>query len=170
MNYLNDFPNFALSSPAIPPGGRLPAEQVLNTFGCKGSNISPELTWKGIPANAKSLALTLYDPDAPTGSGWWHWVLYNLPVDVGQLSAGAGHESGTLLPAGARHGRTDMGTLGFNGACPPEDDPPHRYIFSLHALNVERLEVPENATAALVGFFIHQHRIGTAQLTAMFSR
>lgn len=170
MSNSNDFPGFVLSSPAIEPGGRLPDEQTFNGFGCSGPNRSPELIWSGAPADTKSLALTLYDPDAPTGSGWWHWVVYNIPPHVDRLSAGAGTPDGLALPPGAFQGRTDFGSRGFGGACPPPGDKAHRYIFSLHALNIEKLELPEDASAALVGFMIHNHRIATAQLIATYSR
>lgn len=170
MNYSNEYPSFVLSSPTIKPGERLPEAQVFNGFGCSGPNLSPELSWTGVPSSAKSLALTLYDPDAPTGSGWWHWVVYNIPVNADRLAAGSGTADGARLPRGTRQGRTDFGVPGFGGACPPPGNKTHRYIFSLHALNTEKLDLPEDASAALVGFMIHNHRIATAQLTATYAR
>lgn len=161
---------FALSSPTIKPGATLGPAQVFNGFGCTGQNVSPALKWSGVPAGTKSLALTVYDPDAPTGSGWWHWVVYNLPADARELPEGAGTADGKGLPAGAVQGRTDFGAPGFGGACPPVGDKPHRYIFTVHALKTDKLELPPDASAALVGFMIHANRIGSATLTARYGR
>lgn len=161
---------FVLSSPAIKPGATLTADQVFNGFGCTGKNVSPALEWKGAPAGTKSYAVTVYDPDAPTGSGWWHWVVYNLPATTTSLPEGAGDVSGKSLPQGAVQGRTDFGAPGFGGACPPVGDKPHRYIFTVHALKTAAIEVPADASAALVGFMINANRIGKASFTAHYSR
>lgn len=161
---------FQLSSPTIKPNASLSLDQVFNGFGCAGKNISPELRWNHAPEGTKSFALTVYDPDAPTGSGWWHWVVYNLPANTRQLAAGAGTASGELLPKGTVQGRTDFGAPGFGGACPPAGDKPHRYIFTLHALKVEKLELPADATAALIGFMINANRIEQASFTATYGR
>ncbi|HZX32826.1 MAG TPA: YbhB/YbcL family Raf kinase inhibitor-like protein [Rhodocyclaceae bacterium] len=162
--------DFTLASPTLKPGGTLPADNVLNSFGCTGGNTSPELRWQGLPAGTRSLALTVYDPDAPTGSGWWHWVVINLPVDAKGLPAGAGNGSGEKLPAGARQIRTDFGEPGYGGACPPPGDKPHRYVFTLHALKTERLDLPDNATAALAGFMINANSLGKATFTVRYGR
>ncbi len=161
---------FTLSSPTISPDTRLSEEHVFNGFGCTGQNVSPALQWTGAPPGTRSFALTLYDPDAPTGSGWWHWVVYNIPADITALPQGAGDVTGDLLPHGATQGRTDFGSAGFGGACPPAGDAPHRYVFTIHALSVETIEVPTDASAAFIGFMIHSHRIGKATLTATYSR
>lgn len=161
---------FTLSSPTIKPNATLTDEQVFNGFGCSGKNVSPALQWKGAPAGTRSFALTVYDPDAPTGSGWWHWVVVNIPAGVDALPAGAGDAGGGGLPAGARQVRTDFGTAAFGGACPPKGDKPHRYIFTVHALKVEKLELPADATAALAGFMINANRLGKASFTARFGR
>jgi Raf kinase inhibitor-like YbhB/YbcL family protein len=124
---------FKLSSPTIKPHSTLSMDQVFNGFGCTGKNISPALKWSGAPKGTKSFAVTLYDPDAPTGSGWWHWVVYNIPADVTELPEGAGTAGGAKLPKGAMQGRTDYGTHAFGGACPPPGDKPHRYIFTVSA-------------------------------------
>lgn len=159
---------FELKSPDIAPGSKLSNAQVFSGFGCSGENISPELHWSGAPAGTKSFALTVYDPDAPTGSGWWHWVVYDLPADATSLPRGIG-KTGSL-PAGAHQGRNDFGTEDFGGACPPVGDKPHHYIFTIYALKVEKLDVKPDATAALVGFMIHANRLGSATLKAHYGR
>jgi len=159
-----------LSSPTIKPGSTLTAAQVFNGFGCEGKNISPALAWSGAPKDTKSFAITLYDPDAPTGSGWWHWVVYNIPAAATGLPEGAGAADGKGLPAGAVQGRTDFGAAGFGGACPPKGDRAHRYVFTLYALKVDKLDVPADATAALVGFMIHANMLGKASFEARFGR
>ncbi|CAN5756494.1 kinase inhibitor [soil metagenome] len=161
---------FKLTSPGFKDGDRLPEEQTFNGFGLSGPNISPALEWSGVPEGTKSFAVTCYDPDAPTGSGWWHWVAYDIPASTTSLAKGAGDTSGKSLPAGALHGRTDFSTKGYGGAAPPEGDKPHRYIFTVHALTVEKLEVPDDASAALIGFMIHFNNVGKAQLTGMYGR
>lgn len=162
--------NLQLRCPTIAPGAMLPGDQVFNGFGCTGPNVSPALQWSGAPAGTRSLALTIYDPDAPTGSGWWHWIVYDMPPGVSELAAGAGDASGKGLPAGAKHGRSDFGTYAFGGACPPEGHPPHHYHFTLYALDVETLGVPADASAALIGYMINHHTLGKAGFTALYQR
>lgn len=161
---------FKLGSPTIKPGSLLTEAQVFNGFGCSGKNISPALKWSGAPAGTKSFALTVYDPDAPTGSGWWHWVVYNLPAGTAELAEGAGTADGKSLPAGSVQGRTDFGAAGFGGACPPAGDKPHRYIFTIYALKTDKLDAPADATAALVGFMVNANKLGQASFTAKYSR
>ena len=143
---------FTLSSPTIKPNSTLTDAQVFSGFGCTGKNISPALTWKNAPKTAKSYAITVYDPDAPTGSGWWHWLAYNIPTQTTAIEAGAGVEDSKLLPTGTVQGRTDFGNNAFGGACPPVGDRPHRYIFTIHALNTDKIELPTNASAAMIGY------------------
>ncbi|RZA06603.1 MAG: YbhB/YbcL family Raf kinase inhibitor-like protein [Moraxellaceae bacterium] len=161
---------FEFFSPNIKPDSILTDAFVFNGFGCSGKNTSPALQWKNPPAGTKSYAITVYDPDAPTGSGWWHWVVYNIPATATQIAEGAGTADGKKLPAGAIQGRTDFGTAAFGGACPPIGDKPHRYIFTVYALKVEKLEVPTDATAALIGFMINTNRIDDATFTAKYGR
>ncbi|TWI61553.1 phospholipid-binding protein, PBP family [Pseudoduganella lurida] len=151
-------------------GGALGAQQLYQGFGCTGGNRSPQLAWRDAPAGTKSFVITAYDPDAPTGSGWWHWVVFDLPAATRSLESGAGQADGTALPAGARQGRNDFGTQDFGGACPPAGDKPHRYVFTVHALKVEKLDVPADASPALIGFMVHANRIGSAQVTARYGR
>src|SRR6516164_3789379 len=147
--------SFKLTSRDIQEGKTVPNPQVAAVMGCTGNNISPALSWSGAPAGTKSFALTMYDPDAPTGSGWWHWVVYNIPASATELPEGAGGADAKGVPAGAAQGRTDSGAPGFGGACPPPGDKPHRYIFRVYALKTDKIEVPPDATAALVGFMIN---------------
>jgi Raf kinase inhibitor-like YbhB/YbcL family protein len=161
---------FSIDSPTIKPGGALSSAQVFNGMGCTGKNISPALQWKNAPSGTKSFAVTLYDPDAPTGSGWWHWVVYNIPASVTALPEHAGDAAGQLLPAGAAQGRTDFGTPGFGGACPPVGDKPHRYILTVYALKTEKIDVPADSSAAMVGFMLHANELAKASITAQFGR
>jgi Raf kinase inhibitor-like YbhB/YbcL family protein len=160
---------FTLTSPDLKPGGTIAARHVANTFGCSGQNVSPALQWSGAPAGTKSFAVTAYDPDAPTGSGFWHWVVYNIPASTTSLAAGAGSKGGSL-PAGATQGNTDVSQPGYLGPCPPAGDKAHRYIFTVYALKTAKIEVPANATGALVGFNIHGNQLGKATLTARYGR
>jgi hypothetical protein len=161
---------FKLESPTVKPNSTLTEAQVFNGFGCSGKNVSPALKWSGAPKDTKSYAVTVYDPDAPTGSGWWHWVVYNIPASATELPEGAGTADGKGLPAGSAQGRTDFGAPGFGGACPPKGDKPHRYIFTVYALKTDKLDVPADATAALVGFMIHANKLGQATFTAKYGR
>jgi Raf kinase inhibitor-like YbhB/YbcL family protein len=160
---------FTLTSKDVKPGSTLTDQQVFNGFGCSGANVSPELSWKNAPAGTKSFVLTVYDPDAPTGSGWWHWVVYDIPASATELAQGAGSGKGAL-PEGAKQGRTDFGAPGFGGACPPPGDKPHRYIFTLYALKLDKLEVPADASPALVGFMTRANSLGSASFTAKYGR
>ena len=147
----------------------IPSKHVFNDMGCSGANISPALEWSGAPAGTKSFAITVYDPDAPSGSGWWHWMMYDIPSSVTSLSSGAGNKGGAL-PSGARQGMTDSGVRGWEGPCPPPGDDPHRYVFTVFALSVEKLEVRENATSAMIGFNLNANMLAKASFTAIFGR
>jgi Raf kinase inhibitor-like YbhB/YbcL family protein len=161
---------FSLTSPDIGANATLAPAQVYNGMGCSGGNVSPQLRWSGAPADTQSLALTVYDPDAPTGSGFWHWVVVNIPVSATGLARGAGTADGKALPAGSVQVATDFGVPGFGGPCPPPGDKPHRYIFTLFALKTPKLELPEHATAAITGFMIHFNVIAQASFTAYYGR
>ena len=161
--------DFTLSSPSV-VDGKLTVAQVLNGFGCTGGNRSPALAWTDPPAGTKSLALTIYDPDAPTGSGWWHWVVFNLPADLRDLPEGAGDGAAPHLPASAIQSRTDFGAPGYGGACPPEGSAPHRYEIKLWALDVEKLDLAPDASGAMVGFFLNAHKVAVAELIATYGR
>jgi len=161
---------FKLESPTIKPGAMLTDAQVFNGFGCDGKNVSPALQWSGAPAGTKSFAVTLYDPDAPTGSGWWHWVVFNIPAGTTSLAEGAGSPDGGKLPPGAAQGKTDFGSPGFGGACPPKGDKPHRYIFTVFALKTDKIDAPADASPAMVGSMIRTKAVSSATLTAKYGR
>jgi len=175
---------FTLSSPDIPAGSVIAGKFVLNGFGCKGENVSPALVWKNPPAGTKSYAIQVYDPDAPTGSGFWHWGVYNIPASVTSLAQGAGNSAATL-PAGANGGHSDFhdtGATGGNGnwggPCPPVGDKPHRYVFTVFALGVDNLHaaagIPKTGSAALHGFVLNKglgdKLLGKASFTATYGR
>ena len=161
---------FKLSSPDIRANSMMPKNFEFNGFGCSGENRSPALKWSGAPKDTKSFAVTVYDPDAPTGSGWWHWVVINIPADVTELVANAGALGSTTLPKGAVQGRTDYGVAAWGGTCPPQGDKPHHYIFTVYALKTDKLDVPADASAALTGYMIHANALGKASFTAKYGR
>ena len=154
-------------STTVSEGEKLTTAQVFEGFGCEGENQSPQLSWTGAPAGTKSFAITIYDPDAPTGSGWWHWNVVNLPVSINSVAENASINNN--LPGDAIEIRNDYGSIGFGGACPPAGEV-HRYIFTVYALGTERLELPENPSNALVGFMIRANMIDSASITAVYHR
>lgn len=161
-----------LTSPDIKDGGTIANQQVFKGFGCTGDNVSPALSWSGAPATTKSFAVSIYDPDAPTGSGWWHWVVYNIPASTTSLPKDAGDASKGLMPKGAVQSRTDFGSAGYGGPCPPPGDKPHHYRITVFALDVDQLPNAKGdaASAALVGFDINFHTLAKATLTGMYGR
>jgi Raf kinase inhibitor-like YbhB/YbcL family protein len=161
---------FKLESPDIKANGTIDKKFEFNGFGCSGENKSPALKWSDAPKDTKSFAVTVYDPDAPTGSGWWHWSVINIPANVTELKPDAGNVSGANLPQGAKNVRIDYGVAGWGGTCPPAGDKPHRYIFTVNALKTDKLDIPADATAALAGFMINANSIGKASFTAKYGR
>lgn len=142
---------------------------VFSGFGCKGENHSPEVVWKDAPKDAKSFAVTMYDPNAPTGSGWWHWTLVNIPTTVNKLEENASADK-TKLPKGSVEGRTDFGKAGYGGLCPPVGDKPHHYIITVHALKVPSIDVNGEASGAMVGFNLNANSIAKASTTFTYGR
>jgi Raf kinase inhibitor-like YbhB/YbcL family protein len=162
----------SIKSNEVADGATIKQEQVFNSFGCTGSNVSPSLSWSGAPSGTKSFAITVYDPDAPTGSGWWHWVVFNIPASTSSLPKNAGDVKAKLMPEGAIQSRTDFGSSGYGGPCPPQGGGPHHYIFTVFAVDEDKLQFAkdDNASAALVGFELHFHSLGKAGLTATYGR
>jgi Raf kinase inhibitor-like YbhB/YbcL family protein len=156
-----------VKSTDLKDGDKMPNGQVFNGMGYEGNNLSPQLSWDNPPAGTKSFAITCYDPDAPTGSGWWHWGVANLPADLRSLPTGAGSGKGGL-PAGAVQTRTDFGKAGYGGAAPPQGEH-HRYQFTVYALDVDQLDVSEESSGAYLGFNLHFHTLAKASLTVIFS-
>ena len=161
---------FTLESPQVKPNSTIANAQVFKGEGCDGSNVSPALAWKNAPAGTKSFAVTVYDPDAPTGSGWWHWVVFNIPPDVTSLPLGVGNPASGQTPKGAVQSKTDFGKPGYGGPCPPQGDKPHRYIFTVYALKVDKIDADASASGAMVGSLLNSNKLATASFTATYGR
>ncbi len=161
-----------LTSSDFKEGANIANEQVFKGFGCTGGNVSPALSWSGAPSGTKSFAVTMYDPDAPTGSGWWHWVVFNIPPGTTSLPKDAGDLKKRLMPKGAIQSRTDFGTDVYGGPWPPSGDKPHHYQITVFAVDVDKLPDAKNdsASAALVGFDLHFHTLDKATLTGLYGR
>ncbi len=160
---------FTLQSSDIFAGETMNPAQEFEGFGCTGGNISPQLSWSGAPEGTVAFAVTAYDPDAPTGSGWWHWQMINIPADVTNLVAGSGDKNAHLLPSGSLQIENDYGFSGFGGACPPQGHGVHRYQFTVHALS-QKLELTENVSGALAGYMINAYSIGNSTIEALYHR
>lgn len=163
---------FKVVSQDLNPKQPIAKKFVFKGFGCTGDNVSPEIAWRNAPAGTKSFALMVHDPDAPTGgAGFWHWVVINIPATTTKLPEGAGNANpGSALPAGVVQIHNDYSIAGWGGPCPPTGDKPHRYVFTVYALKVPKLQPPANATASLVGFMINQNALAKASLTARYGR
>jgi Raf kinase inhibitor-like YbhB/YbcL family protein len=163
---------FAVTSDSFKDGDYLGKDHILSAdygFGCAGGNQSPQLRWSGAPEGTKSFAVTCYDPDAPTGSGFWHWVVVNIPASVSELALDAGNPKTGKLPKGALQTRTDFGAAGYGGPCPPEGDHPHRYFFTVHAVKTE-LGVTADTSAAVIGFQLHFNTLAKSAIMGLFKR
>lgn len=167
-SWLPDVPTVDVRSDDVADGARLPSLHVYDQMGMTGKNVSPQLAWSGEPQGTKSFAVTCYDPDAPTGSGFWHWVLFDIPAGVHELPRGAGTGNFEELPAGAIHARNDYGTPDFGGSAPPKGDPPHRYVFTVHALSVETLGLGADASPAVVGATMHFNTLARGVVVPVF--
>ena len=159
---------FTLKSNDI--GGQITNQQVFNDFGCAGKNISPQLSWKNAPKGTKSFAVTMYDPNAPTGSGWWHWVVFDIPSNINEIKQSAGNIESTLIPKGTIQSNTDFGNPGYGGPCPPKGHGIHQYIITVYALKIEKLGLDANANPALVGFYIHSNTLQKASIVSYYKR
>lgn len=159
-----------IASVDIAENGMIPIEHVFSGMGCGGGNVAPILSWHEAPSATQSFALTVYDPDAPTGSGWWHWVVYNLPSGARSNDAVQRARNAATLPGGERQALNDFGTYSYGGPCPPLGNPPHRYEFTVHALKIPSIDLPANATPATVRLMIHANTLTSATITARFGR
>ena len=169
-DFLPPVPSFTLTSDDMADGETLGKAHHYHDMGMEGDNLSPHLRWEGFPAETRSFVVTCYDPDAPTGSGFWHWVLFDVPASVTELPRGAASGDMSGLPEGAVHARNDWGTKDYGGAAPPPGHGPHRYVFAVHALDTEKLGVDDSVAPAVVGFMAGPHTIARALLIPEFGR
>lgn len=168
--HYNKQPQFSISSADISPQSLITIKHVFDGFGCVGDNISPEFSWENAPKDTKSFALTIYDPDAPTGSGWWHWLVLNIPPNYDRIAQGFGSKNSFSLADNINQIRNDYGSYSFGGPCPPVDDKPHRYIVTLHALKTDKININKNSSAALAGFLINANSIAKASFASYYGR
>jgi Raf kinase inhibitor-like YbhB/YbcL family protein len=168
--FLAQVPSFTVTSSDVSDGGVLPMPQVSGVMGAGGEDRSPQLSWSGFPEGTKSFAVTVYDPDAPTASGFWHWAVANIPASVTELPSGAGDKDSPNLPAGAVQLRNDGGFAGYVGAAPPSGHGPHRYFIVVHAVDTDALDVSADTTPAVLGFNLSFHTLARATLVATYEQ
>lgn len=159
---------FTLSSNDL--GGEATMNQEFNGFGCTGENQSPQLSWKNAPEGTKSFAVTMYDPDAPTGSGWWHWVVFDIPSNTSELVSGAGNTELNLTPEGVIQSISDYGANGYGGPCPPEGHGLHQYIITVYALKTDKLGLNESTNPAIVGYYLWNNTLAKASIVTYYKR
>ena len=151
-------------------GGQATSKQEFGGFGCSGQNVSPQLSWENIPEGTKSFAITMYDPDAPTGSGWWHWLVFDIPADIRELKSGAGDITKNIAPANCVQSATNYGIGGYGGPCPPKGHGIHQYIITVYALKTDKLGLDKNANPATVGFNLWANTLQKASILAYYQR
>jgi len=159
---------FTLTSSTL--GGNSTKTEEFNGFGCTGENTSPQLAWSNPPEGTKSFAITMYDPDAPTGSGWWHWLAFDIPSDINELVKNAGNVESKLMPAEVIQSITDYGGYGYGGPCPPENHGIHQYIITIHALKVDKLGLDKNTNPAVVGYYLWNNTIAKSSIITYYER
>jgi Raf kinase inhibitor-like YbhB/YbcL family protein len=170
-DFLAPVPSFTVTSNDIKDGQSLPAAQCSAIFDAGGSDTSPHLTWSGFPAETRGFVVTCHDPDAPAASGFWHWAVYGLPASVTELPTGAGSPDATGLPEGAVQLRNDASLPQYLGAAPPEGHGPHRYVFVVHAVDTDHLEmVNEDSTPSFLEFIISGHTLARGTIVGIFGR
>lgn len=151
-------------------GGNATKVEEFNGFGCTGNNMSPQLSWENAPEGTKSFAITMYDPDAPTGSGWWHWVVFDIPANIKELVKDAGNISAGLMPKGAIQSITNYGAPGYGGPCPPPSHGIHQYVITVHALKVDKLGLNAQTNPATVGYYIWSNTLAKASIVTYYKR
>ena len=162
---------FSIASSDIKAKSRIADKHVFNGFGCVGENISPQIKWNNAPKNTKSFAVTVYDPSAPTLSGWWHWALVNIPASYAEIPANFGKDNKfKITDDGVLQIRNDFGAYKFGGPCPPKGDKPHRYVFTVYALKVDKLDLQDSATSALASYMINQNTLAKVSFEAYYAR
>ena len=166
----NSASDFTISSSELKANSQIENKYVFDGFGCKGDNISPQISWKNAPKETKSFALTVYDPDAPTGSGWWHWVVLNIPANYNELISDFGKKNKANLTNNITQVRNDFGQFSFGGPCPPQGDKAHRYIFTIYALKTNKIALDKNSSPALAGFMINHNMLAKTSFTAFYGR
>jgi Raf kinase inhibitor-like YbhB/YbcL family protein len=169
-DFLPQVPSFTVTSTDLTDGQTCPMPQVSGVMGAGGEDVSPQLTWSGFPESTQGFAVTVYDPDAPTASGFWHWVVTGIPGSVTELPRGAGSQDGAALPEGARQLRNDGGFPGYVGAAPPAGHGTHRYFVVVHALDTADMGVPADATPAFHGFNLFSHTLARATLVVTYEQ
>jgi Raf kinase inhibitor-like YbhB/YbcL family protein len=167
-DFLPPVPSFTVTSSDCSHGEVMPMPHVSGMMGAGGEDLSPQLSWSGFPEETQGFAVTCFDPDAPTASGFWHWVLTAIPGSVTELPRGAGSKDGGQLPEGARHLRNDAGVPGYVGAAPPSGHGQHRYFFVVHALDTADMGVPDDASPAYHGFNLFSHTLARATLVVTY--
>lgn len=167
---LPEVPSFTVTSTDVSDGETLPTPHISGIFGAGGEDISPQLSWSGFPEETKSFVVTVYDPDAPTASGFWHWAVVDIPASVTSLPSGAGDDKGSGLPDGAFQLANDAGLKRYLGAAPPEGHGPHHYFTVVHAVDVESLGIGEDASAAILGFNLFGHTLARAIITPIYEQ
>ena len=159
---------FTLSSKDL--GGQATITEEFNGFGCTGKNQSPQLSWVNAPVGTKSFAVTMYDPDAPTDSGWWHWLVFDIPADVNELVTNAGNVSAKLTPEGVIQSITDYGAPGFGGPCPPQGHGWHQYVITVYALKTDKLGLNAETNPAVVGYYLWNNTLAKASIVTYYQR
>ena len=161
---------FTLESASFGSNATLPTKAVYNRGGCNGGNVSPELHWSGAPADTKSFAVTLFDPDARSGAGFWHWLVFDINARTTSLEPGAGAAIGSNTPPGSVSAKNDFGDTGYSGPCPPRGDKPHRYVFTVYALRNERLGLGPDADAAAVKRALEENTLLSTSVQGLYGR